>query len=127
MARDGNIMNQADPMQPNPVAEQGQQAALDGKVAKVHHVEGLDDISVVDMHMEGNHLVVTVESESADRVMSTDARNLAYMQRFEKGMTNAGIEAIAGLYVPEDETKDAEKAGREITRWRRDFRLNPGL
>ena len=128
MAKDGNIMGQSDPLQPNPVAEQGQQAAVsDSKVSKVHHVEGLDDITVVDMHMEGNHLIVTVESESADRVMSTDARNLAYAQRFEKGMTNAGIEAIAGLYVPEDEAKDAEKAGREVTCWRRDFRLTPGL
>ena len=124
---DGNIMGKSDPMQPNPVAEQGQAAVAGSKVEKVHHVEGLEDITVVDMHMEGNQLVVVVESESADRVMSTDARNLAYMQRFEKGMTNAGIEAIAGLYVPEAEEKDAKKAGRDITCWRRDFRLTPGL
>jgi hypothetical protein len=129
---DGNIMGHDDPaLQPNPVAEQGQQAAVNdataNKVPKVSKNPDLPDIEVVDMHMEGNRLIVIVESTSSDRVLSTDARNLAYAQRFEKGMTNAGIEAICGMYVPDAEYAAAKTGGREVGRWRRDFRLTPGL
>ena len=129
---DGNIMGQGDPtLQPNPVAAQGQQAvADDGRVDKVSKVSKHPehaDITVAELKMEGNRLIVVVESTQSDRVMSTDARNLAYAQRFEKGMTNAGIEAVCGLYVPEEEYVNAKKGGREVGRWRRDFRLTPGL
>lgn len=129
---DGNIMGQGDPaLQPNPVAEQGQQAAVDDatscKVPKIATNPDLPDIEVVELTMEGNKLIVIVESTSSDRVLSTDARNLAYAQRFEKGMTNAGIEAVCGLYVPEEEYASAKTAGRDVGRWRRDFRLTPGL
>lgn len=132
MQRDGNIMGGDEAaLQPNPVAEQGQQAVVNGamvdKVPKVSTNPDLADIAVVELYMEGNRLIVIVESTSSDRVLSTDARNLAYAQRFEKGMTNAGIEAICGLYVPEAEYASAKKAGRDVGRWRRDFRLTPGL
>lgn len=130
--RDGNIMEQdASAMQPNPVAEQGQQAAAnnvtESKVPKVQRTPGQPDLEVVELKMEGHKLIVIVESESSDRVMSTEARNLAYAQRFEKGMTHAGLEAVGGLYVPEAEYTAAKKAGREVACWRRDFRLTPGL
>ena len=137
MDRDGNIMGRDDSaLQPNPVAEQGQQAVVnngtENKVPKVKVTPDLADIEVVELRMQGHQLIVVVESAEADRVMSTDARNLAYAQRFEKGMTNAGLEAVGdipgrGFRLPEEEYKTAKAAGREVALWRRDFRLTPGL
>lgn len=117
----GNIM------QPNPVGEQAQQAAaknLSGG-AGVPKIDG--DLIVVELKFEGGKLLVVVESGNTEELCSTKARNLAYAQRFEYGLTNAGLEALSGMYVPEAELKAAKEEDRNPTVWRRDFKLTPGL
>jgi hypothetical protein len=127
---DGNIMT------PNPVGEEGQQAAannLSGGVGVPSQSPppGSDSeqevVKVVDNKMEGNRVIVVIESESTERLMSTDAKNLAYAQRFKFGMTNAGIEALAGVYVAPEEYERAKAQERDVAVWRREFRLTPGI
>ena len=127
---DGNVMT------PNPMEEEGQQAAAknlsDGKGVPAQTPApdaGSDQpvIKVVDTRMEGNRVIVVVESESTERLMSADSKNLAYAQRFAFGMTNAGIEALAGVYIPPEEYERAKDQERDVAVWRREFRLTPGI
>lgn len=127
---DGNVMT------PNPMEEEGQQAVAknlsDGQgVPKQTPAPDsgseVEVIKVVDNRMEGNRVIVVLESESTDRLMSSDAKNLAYAQRFAFGMTNAGIEALAGVYIPPEEYERAKEQERDVAVWRREFRLTPGI
>lgn len=120
-------MGDADILQPRPVGEAGQQAQANNLSSGRGIPKESDGVKIFDTKLEGNRLVVTVEGGSAEKVMSIAAKNLAYAQRFEYGMTNAGIEAVAGIYVPDEERKAAEKEDRAPTLWRRDFKLTPGL
>lgn len=117
----GNIM------QPNPVGEQGQQAEAKNLSGGKGVPKEDGDLKVAESNFEGGKLIVIVESGNPERLMSTASRNLAYAQRFDYGLTNAGIEALAGMYVPEDEMTAAKEEQRNPTRWRRDFRLTPGI
>jgi len=120
-------MGDANILQPRPVGESGQQAQASNLSGGKGIPKESDGVKIFETRFEGGRLVVTVEGSSAERVMSTDAKNLAYAQRFEYGMTNAGIEPIAGIYVPDEERYAAEKETRAPTIWRRDFRLTPGI
>lgn len=127
---DGNIMT------PNPAAESGQQAAANNQslgegvpsqTPLPDENSHLDVISVADTRMEGNRVIVIVESENTDRLMSTDAKNLAYAQRFRYGMTNSGIEALSGIFVAPGESEKAQEEDRAVRMWQREFKLTPGL
>ena len=126
----GNIMT------PDPVSEEGQQAAANNQ----SQGEGvptqtplpdsnshLDVVTVAETRMEGNRVIVVVESENTDRLMSTDAKNLAYAQRFKYGMTHAGIEALSGIFVSPGEAEQAQEENRAVKSWQREFRLTPGI
>ena len=119
--RVGNIL------QPSPVGEQGQQAEAKNLSGGKGVPKEDGDLKVVEANFEGGKLVVVVESDNPERLMSAASRNLAYAQRFDYGLTTAGIEALAGMYVPEDEMTKAKEEERNPDRWRRDFRLTPGL
>jgi len=119
--RVGNIL------QPKPVGEQGQQAEAKNQSGGKGIPKEDGDVKVVESKFEGGKLHVTVECADPEQLMSTKARNLAYAQRFEFGLTNAGIEALAGMYVPEEEMAAAKEEQRNPQVWRRDFRLTPGI
>jgi hypothetical protein len=55
------------------------------------------------------------------------ARKLAYVQRFDFGMNNAGIEGEGGTYVPDDELAAARDENRDVRIWRLDFIITPML
>lgn len=127
---DGNVMT------PNPMAEGGQQAAANnlsgGKGVPQQIPEpGLASdqpvVKVVDSRMEGNRVIIVLESNDTNRLMSSEAKNLAYAQRFVYGLTTAGIEALAGVYIPPEEYDNAKKQKRDVALWRREFRLTPGI
>ena len=85
----------------------------------------VSDLRVVETKLEGGRLIVTVESDSIAKLVDGAARQLAYNERLKQGMAQAGIEAIGGTYVPEDERAAAEEAGRDVVLWRTDFRITP--
>jgi hypothetical protein len=114
-------------MRPMPVGEQGQQAEAKNLSGGKGVPKEDGDLKVVKTDFEGGKLIVVVESDNAERLMSTASRNLAYAQRFDYGLTNAGIEALAGMYVPEEEMEAAKEEQRNPTKWHRDFRLTPGI
>ena len=127
---DGNIMT------PNPMAEGGQQAAAnnlsEGKGVP-QQIPGPKEnstqpvVKVVDSRMEGNRVIIVLESNDTHRLMSSEAKNLAYAQRFVYGLTTAGIEALAGVYIPPEEYDKAKEQDRDVAIWRREFRLTPGI
>jgi len=114
-------------MTPSPANEQVQQAQANNLSAGIGVPKVDGDLKVVTTEFIGGKLHVVIESGNPERLMSTASRNLAYAQRFAFGLTNAGIEALAGMYVPEDEMKLAKDEGRSPRIWHRDFRLTPGL
>jgi len=119
---DGNIMT------PKPVGGEGQQAEAQNLSGGKGVPKEADGLKVVETKFEGGKLVVTIEGDNADKVMSVASRNLAYAQRFSFGMVNAGIEALAGMYVPEEEYKAAQAdKSKQVSHWRRDFILTPSL
>ena len=134
---DGNLMTPDEQVvTPNPMAEEGQQAAANN----LSQGEGvptqspppgsdipMDVVRIVNTKMVGNKVIVTAESESTERLMSIDAKNLAYAQRFRYGMTHAGIEAISGMFVAPGEAELAQKEDRPVRLWQREFRLTPGI
>jgi hypothetical protein len=96
-----------------------------GNVAsEVVKVEGL---TIVDARLEGEKLIVVVESDSIPKLIEGAARKLAYEERLKHGMAQAGIEAMGGTYVPETEQKAAKEGKRNVALWRADFRITPLL
>jgi hypothetical protein len=127
---DGNIMT------PNPMEERGQQAVVnnvaDGagvptQIPEPDSGSKQPIVRVVNKYMEGNKVIIVLESNDTDRIMSTEAKNLAYAQRFVYGLTTAGIEALAGVYIPPEEYENAAKEKRNVALWRREFKLTPGI
>jgi len=127
---DGNIMN------PNPMEERGQQASannLSGGVGVPTQIPDPDSgskqaiVKVADKYMEGNKVIIVLESNDTNRLMSSEAKNLAYAQRFVYGLTTAGIEALAGVHIPPEEYENAKKEERNVALWRREFKLTPGI
>ena len=73
----------------------------------------------------GGKLRVVIEGNSVERLLSHSARKLAYVQRFDHGMANAGIESEGGTYVPPEELVAARAEGRNVNVWRIDFIITP--
>ena len=82
-------------------------------------------LKIVSTKTEGGKLIVTVESDSISKLIEGPARAMAYDERLKHGMAQAGIEALGGTYVPEEERVKAEKQGRDVAVWRMDFRITP--
>ena len=106
----------------------GQKSKKKG-VAKEDHRDGKNGwaIKVADATMDGNKLRVTIASDHISPLIDGPARNLAYQQRLEWGMANAGIEATGGTYVPDKEYAAAKKEGRDVGLWHADFLITPGI
>jgi len=68
-------------------------------------------------------LRVIVESTNLERLTTPEARKLAFEQRLNHGMADAGVEALAGTFVPTEEYAAAEAEGRDVARWQREFRM----
>lgn len=122
-----------------PRAKTAAKAAVAAKSA-VHaptQMQEMEGLKIVEIKREGGidgggagtggKLRVVIESNSVERLLSPDARKLAYIQRFDYGMSNAGIESEGGTYVPDDERADARKDKRDVGTWRIDFMLTPML
>ena len=73
--------------------------------------------------VSNNELRVAIESTDLERLTGPEARKLAYEQRLNHGMANAGAEPVAGTFVPAEEYEAAAKEGRNVARWQREFRL----
>ena len=73
--------------------------------------------------MSNNELRVIVEGSDLERLSGSEARNLAYEQRNAHGMANAGVEALAGTFVPPEEYEDAKAEERNVARWQREFKI----
>ena len=85
-------------------------------------------LKVVEAATAGGKVIVTVEGTDLERLMGSEARNLAYEQRMRFGMANGGIEAVGGTYVPVAELKLVKAAKddgliRGVRRWHRDFSI----
>lgn len=89
-------------------------------VVEVKHEGGIDGGGAG----TGGKLRVIVEGDSVERLLSPEARKLAYVQRFDYGMSNAGIEA-EGTYVTNEERLAAKEEGRNVKTWRIDFIITP--
>ena len=70
-----------------------------------------------------NELRVTIEGTDLERLTTPEARQLAFEQRLKHGMANAGVESVAGTFVPAEEYEAAAKEKRNVARWQREFRL----
>ena len=70
-----------------------------------------------------NQLSVIVEGTNLERLTTPEARALAYEQRLKHGMADAGIEALTGTFVPDEEYKAAAEEQRNVARWQREFKL----
>jgi hypothetical protein len=84
-------------------------------------------LKVVKVEAHGRETRVIVEGTSLERLMSPEARKLAYEQRLKVGMENSGVEALFGTFVPPEETAAALKEKRNVKCWHREFRLVPML
>lgn len=113
-------------------------AAVKRKSApKTTQLQEMDGISVIDVKREGGidgggagtggKLRVTLESDSVSKLLSPAARKLAYIQRFDHGMSNAGIESEGGTYIADEEQAAARKDSRDVKTWRIDFIITPML
>ena len=80
-------------------------------------------LRVVSVEPLGHEMRVIVEGADLERLTGTEARKLAFEQRLKVGMANAGVEAVAGTFVPDEEQKAAADEGRKVQRWHREFRL----
>ena len=98
--------------------------ANDGNVAtaKPEQEEG---IAVIETKLEGGKLIVTVESDKISKLVEGAARKLAYEERLKHGMAQAGIEALGGTYISDEEREQAKAQGRNVAVWRIDFRITP--
>jgi hypothetical protein len=92
--------------------------------------ENSDDsvLKVIEAKTVGGKVIVTVEGTNLERLMSPEARSLAYEQRMKFGMANGGIEALSGTFVPAEELRlvqEAKEAGtkRNVERWQREFSI----
>lgn len=104
------------------VKESTQMQELNGlKIIEVKREGGIDGGGAG----TGGKLRVIIEGQSVERLLSPEARKLAYVQRFDHGMSNAGIESEGGTYVTDEERADARKEGRDIQTWRIDFVITP--
>lgn len=100
-----------------------QEQELDGiKVVSVKREGGLDDPGVGTT----GKLRVVLEADGVEKLLSIKARKLAYVQRFDYGMHNAGIES-EGTYVPPEEMEAARKEDRNVEKWQADFIITPML
>lgn len=68
-------------------------------------------------------LRVLVEGTNLERLSTPEARKLAYEERLNNGMADAGIEPVAGTFVPDEEYAAAKDEGRNVARWHREFRI----
>jgi hypothetical protein len=70
-----------------------------------------------------NELRVTVEGTDLERLTGSESRKLAFEQRLNFGMANAGAEAMGGTFVPPEEYEKAASEKRDVARWHREFKL----
>jgi hypothetical protein len=104
---------------------------------KPTQLQELETLKIVEVKREGGidgggagtggKLRVVIEGNSVEKLLSPEARKLAYVQRFDHGMSNAGIESEGGTYVTEEERAEARKEKRNIETWRIDFIITPML
>lgn len=83
--------------------------------------------TVVDVFRDGAKLVVVLESDSIMKLMSLPAKHLAFEQRLKHGLAGAGIDSGSGTYVPPEEYKAAKKEDRNVSKWRLNYNITPGL
>lgn len=95
-----------------------------GNISQAKSVQE-DGLRITGVEQEGGKLIVTVEGDSISKLIEGAARRLAYGERLKHGMAQAGIEAMGGTYVPDEEAKRAKKQGRDVMLWRADFRITP--
>lgn len=100
-------------------------AAVKAKAAEKKEPEPV--LKIVETRSEGGKLFITVEGTNLERLMSYEARNLAYEERLKHGLGNAGIEPRGGTYVDDTELKAAQDEKRDVQRWRREFALTQML
>ena len=62
-------------------------------------------LKVARVEVVGEELQVTVQSDSGDEVVSSEATKMAYAERIKHGFAEAGIGGSTGPY-PIDKTKD---------------------
>lgn len=98
-------------------------AASKAKRAQPKPPEPEPVLKIVDVRSEGGKLFVTVEGTDLRVLLTPAARALAYEERLEHGMANAGIEVRGGSYVDDAELALAAKEKRDVKYWRRDFLL----
>lgn len=110
-------------MPPRPIGNAGQAASAqsDGTPTEAHRCK------VVAEQQDGANFIITLESDSVEHLLTAQARQLAYAQRFKHGYASAGIDAGNGTYVPPEELEAARKEDRSVELWRIDFVLTPGL
>ena len=116
-------------------AKAAAKVAVAEPVKRTTQLQELDGVRVVEVTREGGidgggagtggRLRVILEGNSVERLLLPATRKLAYVQRFDHGMANAGIESEGGTYVPPDEMTDARSAQRNVNRWRIDFIITP--
>lgn len=70
-----------------------------------------------------NELRVTIEGSDLERLTGPEARKLAFEQRLNFGMSNAGAEAVGGTFVPQEEYEKAAAEKRDVACWHREFKL----
>lgn len=87
--------------------------------------QAAESVRVVSAIIEGGRLKVVCESNSLSDLTEGKARKIAYEERLQHGMANAGIETVGGTYVPDTETKQAKKENRNVALWRCEFQITP--
>lgn len=110
-------------MSPKPVGSAGQALDADEHGAP----QTAHECSVIAIRRDGPNLIVTLGSHSIEHLISPQARQLAYAQRFKHGYATAGIDAGSGSYVPTEEMTEAQRQGRSVNTWHNDYCLTPGL
>jgi len=116
-------------------AKAAAKAAAKSAVKEPTQMQELDGLTVIEVKREGGidgggagtggKLRVIIEGRNVEKLLSPEARKLAYVQRFDHGMSNAGIESEGGTYVTDEERADARKEERDIQTWRIDFIITP--
>ena len=78
-------------------------------------------LKVIECRPEGSKLFVVVEGKDITRLMSSEARSLAFDQRMKYGMGNAGIESRGGTFIDPSELQRAADEDTPVNTWRSEF------
>jgi hypothetical protein len=102
----------------------GEEATTQDKTEPVREQTEDGVLKVVNVEkVSHNELRVMIEGTDLERLTGPEARKLAFEQRLNHGMANAGVEALAGTFVPQEEYDAAAAEERDVNRWHREFKL----